>query len=118
MKTIIKLFILTTILLLSGQTIGQLSQNDVQAFINDHKQGTVQKIFIQKADHYSLKHEKFLTSNIIYDAKTTVMTANTTSLHIKDGNGVEAYIPYVNIKCLYYGPETDKDYSSISVIIK
>jgi hypothetical protein len=113
-----KNFLLIFTLFLSNQAICQLSQSDAQAFINAHPPKSVARVWVNKKVDWNSVDKDFRKEFFSFDAATTVITAKSSSLHIKDGTGTESYIPYISIKSLDYQPETDKLYSSIIVFIQ
>ena len=103
---------------MSAKVMSQITKSEVQAFILAHPTNAAQKIFVTKKVDYSPSANDFAQANINFDAATTVLIAKESSLVIKDGTGVEVYVPYLSIRCLAYNPETDKKYESIQILIQ
>jgi len=94
-----------------------MSKSEAQLFIDAHAPSTVQKVFITKAIAFQAAANDFGQKDIVFDPASTTFTALEHSLRMKDGNGMDVFIPYSSIRCISYQPETEKLYSSISVLI-
>lgn len=96
----------------------QMSKSEAQQFISAHSTSSVQRLFVTRKVEYNASNNDFAKSDVLFDPATASITALDNSLRIKDGSGMDMFIPYSSIKCLTYQPETDKLYSSISVLVQ
>ena len=105
------------LLLITSAAYSQMSKSEAQLFIDAHAPSSVQKVFITKAIEFQQSANDFGQKDITFDPASTTLTALEHSLRMKDGKGMDVFIPYTSIRCLSYQPETDKLYSSVSVLI-
>ena len=106
------------LLIVTTPVVGQISKSEAQAFVSAHAPSSAKFLYVTRKIDYHAGNNDFAKDNINFDAASAKISALDKSLRITDGSGADTYVPYTSIKCLSYQPETEKLYSSISILVQ